>query len=1176
MRSKYALHTFVIYIMFISGKILSQTFLPGFSQVKVASLDQATAMRFAPDGRLFVCQRGGTVMVIKNGTVLSTPFVTLTVDQNGERGISGIAFDPNFNTNKYVYIYYSCTTPSIHNRLSRFTANGDVALAGSEHVLLDAEPVTDVFHNGGGLAFGPDGKLYLSMGEDNKPSNAQNLGTYKGKLLRMNSDGSAPADNPYSSSTSEITKKIWCLGLRNPYTLAIQPGTGKIFINNVGSDYWEEVHDGTVKNKNFGWPAVEGFGTDPAYTNPVFAYPHDSVGQHGCAITGGTFFNPTSTNYPASYTGKYFYMDYCNGWLYYLTLGSQVTNTKFATGLYTKNLALQVGPDGNLYYLNRDGTRAGVYKIIYSNNNSPVITSQPASQSITQGQPVTFSVSSSGATPLNYQWKKNGSAISGATSSIYSINSVQQSDAGQYSVVVSNNYGTATSSNATLTVTAFNSSPHASITKPTAGTYYHAGDTIKFSGTATDAEDGTLPASAFEWTVEFHHNNNHFHPGPAIPPGVKSGYFVIPNTGEPSSIVYYRLKLQVTDSYGLIDTAQVDVLPLTSTVSIDTDPSELQFTFDSQPKAAPFSTLTVEGLHIPIGVVSPQNKNGQTYVFDHWQQGGAASQTIIVGAGDSSYTAVYKDTAMACSASGTILREYWAGVTGSSLSDVPVNSPPTRTSQLTIFEGPTEDGDYYGSRIRGYICPPASGSYVFWIASDNNSELWLSTNSLPENKVRIAYVSLNTGSREWTKYRTQQSAAINLIAGKKYYIEAIHREGIQGDNLAVGWKLPNGTLERPIPGSRLSPFIVSGSAPTVNITSPANNDVFTSPSNITIKADATSGGSGIAKVEFYEGTVKLGEDLTSPYNYTWMNVAAGNYVLKAVVTDNAGNHATSATVNISVSTCPTATITPAGPTTMCSGSVVLKTTVGSGYVYQWRKNSVDISGATSANYTVTSTGDYQVKIINGSCISWSAPLHVTIQNGLKATITAGGPTTICPGGNVKLYGSTCSGYIYQWIKNGTDINGATSSNYTVTSAGNYQLRVTQGTASDWSAQLSVTMANCMGKNENDYDTLQLPASDAKTLSTADPSRTFQMKVFPNPNTGMFTITLNLTFAKPEKVKMTMLNILGQPIYNREFISSSDYIREVVELDPSLPTGIYTLQVMIGEKVENTSVVLSKN
>src|SRR5690606_24815580 len=132
--------------------------------------------------------------------------------------------------------------------------------------------------------------------------------------------------------------------------------------------------------------------------------------------------------------------------------------------------------------------------------------------------------------------------------------------------------------------------------------------------------------------------------------------------------------------------------------------------------------------------------------------------------------------------------------------------PPTSVSELTIFEGPSNVGIHYGSRIRGYICPPETGNYVFYISSNDHSELWLSTNADPSNKVRIAWVMGSTGARQWTKFASQQSLPVMLTQGETYYIEAIHKQGVGSDNLAVGWQIPDGTFERPIPGNRLSPF----------------------------------------------------------------------------------------------------------------------------------------------------------------------------------------------------------------------------------------------------------------------------------------------------------------------------------------------------------------------------------
>jgi hypothetical protein len=160
-----------------------------------------------------------------------------------------------------------------------------------------------------------------------------------------------------------------------------------------------------------------------------------------------------------------------------------------------------------------------------------------------------------------------------------------------------------------------------------------------------------------------------------------------------------------------------------------------------------------------------------------------------------------------CQATGSILREFWTNVPGDHVSQVPVNNPPTGSSQLSIFEGPVNSGDNYADRIRGYVCPPVSGSYTFWIAADDDAELWLSNSENPANKVKIAFVSGWTNSREWTKYPSQQSSPVSLVAGIKYYIETLHKEATGGDNLAVGWQIPGGVLERPIAGTRLSPFV---------------------------------------------------------------------------------------------------------------------------------------------------------------------------------------------------------------------------------------------------------------------------------------------------------------------------------------------------------------------------------
>src|SRR6185503_21116746 len=267
---------------------LAATVPSGFvDSIFVGVPSDATAMKFAPDGRLFVCQQSGKLRVVQNGTLFATPFVSLTVDGSDERGLLGVAFDPDFETNNFVYVYYTAVSPTVHNRVSRLTANGNVAVPGSEVVLLDLNPLDHTYHNGGALHFGNDGKLYIAVGDNGNGNFSQWLGNLFGKILRINRDGSIPADNPFFGTAAGVNRAIWALGLRNPFTTAIQRSTGRLFINDVGEYTWEEINQG-APGANYGWPLAEGPSNNPnpAYTYPFHSYQHDGV---VCAITGGAF-----------------------------------------------------------------------------------------------------------------------------------------------------------------------------------------------------------------------------------------------------------------------------------------------------------------------------------------------------------------------------------------------------------------------------------------------------------------------------------------------------------------------------------------------------------------------------------------------------------------------------------------------------------------------------------------------------------------------------------------------------------------------------------------------------------------------------------------------------------------------------------------------------------------------
>jgi glucose/arabinose dehydrogenase len=338
-------------ISVLSSFTYAATLPEGFTETSISGLSNPTAMELAPDGRIFICQQGGALRVVKNGALLPTPFLTLSVDSAGERGLLGVAFDPNFASNSFIYLYYTVPSTPGHNRVSRFTANGDVVVPGSEVVILELDNLTSATnHNGGAIHFGPDGKLYIAVGENATTSNAQTLGNMLGKVLRINSDGSIPTDNPFFNLAAGNNRSIWALGLRNPFTFAFQPGTGRMFINDVGASAWEEINDG-IAGSNYGWPATEGVTSNPAFRSPLFAYAHGGSSTTGCAIAGGAFYNPTTVRFPANFIGKYFFADLCSGWIRVL---DPATNTAsgFATGV-AQPVDLKVGNDGSLYYLAR-------------------------------------------------------------------------------------------------------------------------------------------------------------------------------------------------------------------------------------------------------------------------------------------------------------------------------------------------------------------------------------------------------------------------------------------------------------------------------------------------------------------------------------------------------------------------------------------------------------------------------------------------------------------------------------------------------------------------------------------------------------------------------------------------------------------------------------------------------
>ena len=380
------------------------TTLPaGFTEATIATgLTAPTAMEFAPDGRLFVLEQAGNVEFVRaDGSIWTA--LHLNVDSQAERGLLGIAFDPAFASNHFVYLYYTNPGPGgapwatgEHNQLSRFTVDDSDPIRPifkNEAPILDWDNLSAATnHNGGAIHFGLDGMLYADAG-DNAQTFTQGGNTYRvsqtlsdllGKQLRIDvgafNRGVAtrddtivghliPANNPFVGTAAGINQLIYALGLRNPFTFAVQPGTGTIFINDVGENTWEEI-DQSSPGANFGWRGgnTDGFGhSSPpgpgVYHDPLLAYNHSGgPAGGGTAIVGGAFYDPSTPQFPASYTGKYFYADLSGGWIRVFDPakpGSALnpdTSSLFASGIADTLSDVEVDQAGYLYYLTGSGT----------------------------------------------------------------------------------------------------------------------------------------------------------------------------------------------------------------------------------------------------------------------------------------------------------------------------------------------------------------------------------------------------------------------------------------------------------------------------------------------------------------------------------------------------------------------------------------------------------------------------------------------------------------------------------------------------------------------------------------------------------------------------------------------------------------------------------------------------
>lgn len=320
-------------------------------------LDAAITMDIARDGRVFVTEQLGAVRVIQDGKLLPEPFVKLEVDDYWERGVEGVAVHPKFPEEPYIYVHYVRKAPFTHHVVSRFTAEGpsfNTAKAGSELVMIEGEDQAKHpgqykgAHQGGAMRFGADGKLYVTIGEHSARQPAQGFDTLFGKVLRFNPDGSIPADNPFAGKSEGKYRSIYAIGLRNPFGLAVQPGTGKIYVTDVGQDLFEEINE-VKAGGNYGWPKAEAMvGHSAEFEKPVHFYGR----KIGPCIAGGVFV-PEKSALPAKYAGKFIFADYSVGCLRTIDPAKPEESEPFAK-LVPNPTDMVFSPDGSLLVLARN------------------------------------------------------------------------------------------------------------------------------------------------------------------------------------------------------------------------------------------------------------------------------------------------------------------------------------------------------------------------------------------------------------------------------------------------------------------------------------------------------------------------------------------------------------------------------------------------------------------------------------------------------------------------------------------------------------------------------------------------------------------------------------------------------------------------------------------------------
>jgi glucose/arabinose dehydrogenase len=789
----------------------------GFQDSLVASVAGPTALAFTPDGRLLITTQTGRLRVYQNNALLATPALDLepVLCSNSERGLLGVAVDPAFSTNRFIYLFYTfkksgvCATNTANapvNRVSRFTlADTNTVSPSSELVLLDNIPSPAGNHNGGDVQFGRDGLLYISVGDGGcdylgnsgcagANDAARDQHVTLGKILRITSSGAIPAGNPFTGADSvrcnttgraaagQKCRETFAWGLRNPFRMAFDPNAAgtRFFINDVGQNAWEEIDEGRA-GADYGWNVREGHcvngsttncGAPPAgMTNPIFDYAH----ANGCAaITGGAFV-PRGV-WPAEFEGQYLFGDYVCGSIFRLTRNTNGTYTRstFASGLGSSSaVAMIFGPweaTQALYYTTYAG--GGQVRRISSTTNRPptaTLTASPRSGPA----PLTVRFDASGSADpdgqtLTFEWDfGDGILASGGA-----VQTHTYQNAGRFTARVTVRDSAGGSNSASATIDTGNTPPVPTINSPTSTARFSVGETITLSGTATDAEDGSLPPSSLSWMVTQHHNT---HTHPYVPP--TAGNNVTFQAPAPEDLAatttsYLSIHLTATDSHGASSTITRTLQPRLVNVTLESVPSGLSLSVNGTTVTSPRTITSWDKYALALNAVTQRDASATPWLFSTWSDGGAAAHTIVTPATATTVTATFgRATAAAPSADAYVRAGAYASQNfGTATELVTKNWSVANYHRRTYLRFPIGSGPIGRAVLRLQGTLTSAGDVpvaVYPVANTTWAESTLTWNTRPPaGATAIASTRVRSTSRTWYEWDVTSYVRSERTAGR--------------------------------------------------------------------------------------------------------------------------------------------------------------------------------------------------------------------------------------------------------------------------------------------------------------------------------------------------------------------------------------------------------------------------